>query len=197
MTCSEPDCWSFGRCVCGFWDSLSVALGLVSTLTVCCSIFPQLVLNWRSHAARAVSPFLFSFWLLADVCNLTGSIVSSLALVQIVWAVVVTVLCLVGLLQQVYYNSCGEHRQQGGSTARSSPPGLQHPAASSQPVQALDADTAHMAGQADSCAAVTKAVACSSQEVSTQPAQHLLPAICRARHRHLPCWSVHLPYHCF
>lgn len=79
-------------------------LSTVSMLCWVCSIVPQFVINCINQKRSELSPYLFLYWLLGDLLNLTGSILTNQLPFQIVSCVFFVMMDILSISQYIHFS---------------------------------------------------------------------------------------------
>ena len=66
----------FSECIYSYRQSISLLLGNASLGFWIISQLPQLYLNYKRGSASAMSKWFISSWLLGDICNLVGCLLT-------------------------------------------------------------------------------------------------------------------------
>ncbi|KAI8912625.1 PQ loop repeat-domain-containing protein [Gorgonomyces haynaldii] len=94
----------FGECAYTPRDVISFLLGYCSIVCWLFAQFPQLIQNYKNGSAESLSLMFISNWLLGDLCNLVGGIMTKQLPFQIYLAVYFCFIDFSLFCQTVYYN---------------------------------------------------------------------------------------------
>ncbi|KAL2122209.1 hypothetical protein VTJ04DRAFT_2664 [Mycothermus thermophilus] len=92
-------------------EALSGVFGSVSLTAWICLLLPQLITNYKTKSADALSMKFLVIWLLGDVCNLSGALFTSLAPSTIALACYFCVADIILISQCTYYNTINARRR--------------------------------------------------------------------------------------
>ncbi|CAG8648798.1 16298_t:CDS:2 [Acaulospora morrowiae] len=94
---------TFGSCIYGNQELISIAFGYLSVFCWLNAQFPQLIENFRNKSVSGLSvPFLFN-WLLGDISNLLGCILTNQLPFQVYLAIYFCIVDLCLFYQYFYY----------------------------------------------------------------------------------------------
>ncbi|KAK4250961.1 PQ loop repeat-domain-containing protein [Corynascus novoguineensis] len=102
-------------------EALSGIFGSVSLTAWICLLLPQLITNYKSKSADALSMKFLLIWLLGDICNLSGALFTSLAPSTIALASYFCVADLILISQCTYYNTINARRRAAAAARREAP----------------------------------------------------------------------------
>ncbi|VBB73232.1 Putative protein of unknown function [Podospora comata] len=92
-------------------EALSGIFGSVSLTAWICLLLPQLIANYKSKSADALSMKFLLIWLLGDIANLSGALWTSLAPSSIALGMYFCVADLILITQCTYYNTINARRR--------------------------------------------------------------------------------------
>ncbi|KAK4192553.1 PQ loop repeat-domain-containing protein [Podospora australis] len=95
----------------GIGEALSGIFGSVSLTAWICLLLPQLITNYKSKSADALSMKFLFIWLLGDISNLSGALWTSLAPSTVALACYFCVADLILIAQCSYYNTLNARRR--------------------------------------------------------------------------------------
>ncbi|KAK4466688.1 putative vacuolar amino acid transporter YPQ1 [Cladorrhinum samala] len=93
-------------------EALSGIFGSVSLTAWICLLLPQLITNYKTKSADALSMKFLLIWLLGDVANLSGALWTSLAPSTIALAFYFCIADLILITQCTYYNAINARRRR-------------------------------------------------------------------------------------
>ncbi|KAI1818619.1 PQ-loop-domain-containing protein [Poronia punctata] len=105
-------------------EALSGIFGSISLTAWICLLLPQLITNFKTKSADGLSMGFLAIWLLGDLANLSGALVTGLAPTAMVLACYFCICDLILITQCSYYNICSarrNRRQRTASTAAAGP----------------------------------------------------------------------------
>ncbi|KAL2269627.1 hypothetical protein VTJ83DRAFT_1811 [Remersonia thermophila] len=94
-----------------FGEALSGVFGSVSLTAWICLLLPQLITNYKTKSADALSMKFLFIWLAGDIANLSGALFTSLAPSTIALACYFCVADLILITQCTYYNTINARRR--------------------------------------------------------------------------------------
>ncbi|KAI8979397.1 PQ loop repeat-domain-containing protein [Mycotypha africana] len=100
----------FGDCVYGWHDSLSLLLGYLSIFCWLNAQMPQVIKNYRIRDAEGLSFEFLTVWLVGDVANFIGCIITGQLLFQTILSVYFIIIDTVLCLQWLYYVKYADNR---------------------------------------------------------------------------------------
>ncbi|KAB5528884.1 PQ loop repeat-domain-containing protein [Coniochaeta sp. 2T2.1] len=92
-------------------QAISGVFGSISLTAWICLLLPQLIANYKAKSADGLSMSFLFIWLLGDVANLLGGLLSSIAPTAIFLAVYFCFADLVLIAQCTYYNTLNARRR--------------------------------------------------------------------------------------
>lgn len=104
----------FGDCVCSVRDGVSLGLGLASVVAWGLAEVPQVVTNFMRGSAEGVSVGFVLAWLVGDVLNLAGCLLTDSLPTQVYVAALYTATTVVLFLQQMHYRRGGRGAEGKG-----------------------------------------------------------------------------------
>jgi len=96
-----------GTCAYSTTDIASVILGLANIACWLVAQSPQLYENWKNSSVEALSPAFLLMWLIGDITNLVGCVLTKQLPVQLYTSVYFCIMDLLLVLQYAYYMSKG------------------------------------------------------------------------------------------
>lgn len=109
--------WQFteplGTCVYNIYDELSFIIGWLSVASWTFALLPQIITNCKNKAAESQSFYFWLLWLLGDICNFIGCILTKNLVTNIALAFVYLSLTIFACLQFIWYEWISpKHRYQ-------------------------------------------------------------------------------------
>ncbi|KUI74521.1 putative vacuolar amino acid transporter YPQ3 [Cytospora mali] len=93
-------------------ESLSGIFGCISLVSWICLLLPQLVTNYKAQSADGLSMGFLFIWLLGDITNLAGALVTNLAPSAIAIGCYFCVADVILISQSLYYNALNARRRK-------------------------------------------------------------------------------------
>lgn len=91
--------------------SLSGIFGCISLVAWICLLLPQLVTNYKAQSADGLSMGFLFIWLLGDITNLAGALVTNLAPSAVAIGIYFCVADVILISQSLYYNAVNARRR--------------------------------------------------------------------------------------
>ena len=99
--------WEFthtlGTCIYNTYDCISFIMGWLSVLSWTFALLPQIITNCRNKAAESQSFWFWTLWLVGDVCNFSGCILTKNLITNIALALVYLTFTAFACLQFIWY----------------------------------------------------------------------------------------------
>ncbi|KAK2600644.1 hypothetical protein N8I77_010165 [Diaporthe amygdali] len=92
-------------------ESLSGIFGCISLVAWICLLLPQLVTNYKAQSADGLSMGFLFIWLLGDITNLAGALVTNLAPSAVAIGCYFCVADVILISQSLYYNAINARRR--------------------------------------------------------------------------------------
>ncbi|ROW10417.1 hypothetical protein VMCG_01802 [Cytospora schulzeri] len=99
-------------------ESLSGIFGCISLVAWICLLLPQLVTNYKAQSADGLSMGFLFIWLLGDITNLAGALVTNLAPSAIAIGLYFCVADVILISQCLYYNALNTRRRKRLASTR-------------------------------------------------------------------------------
>mmetsp|Transcript_30982 Transcript_30982/g.38045 ORF Transcript_30982/g.38045 Transcript_30982/m.38045 type:complete len:473 (+) Transcript_30982:28-1446(+) len=93
----------FGTCIYNIYDQISFIIGWMSVVSWTFALLPQIITNCKNGKAESQSFYFWLLWIIGDVCNLAGCLLTHNLLTNIVLATVYFSLTLVAIIQFMWY----------------------------------------------------------------------------------------------
>ena len=99
--------WPFtqplGTCIYNIYDQFAFIIGWLSVASWTFALLPQIVTNCKNKSAESQSFWFWILWLVGDVCNLSGCILTKNLITNIALALVYLSLTFFACLQFIWY----------------------------------------------------------------------------------------------